>query len=562
MLGQNWVDIAFFGDSNTMYNSTGWTNGFGHKLYQVDRIKAFASNIFPGASTTAASHASNYGTGPSSSLGVDGAVARTSLQAGNNGAYPWMLLGSANGPAFANNLWTSGTGLRPASGFNDYVYISSTAADQNMHDYHIKLEGSNNAFDSTSAFIHRVGYLTFAAGGGHFRQSCTKIDHDPFANGVGNSSRVFCQTFKDGYSVATATVNADPTRTNTTLYFKKFGFNEFQTDSRYDVVGQVGFLFESIAVPNRPSYAINCISYASGDTIQTISNSCSVAKNALKIYFREMYERQVVCGGPGRVVVFLNGGVNDWSANNQISFKSHLDNAFRFVENCKKAWTEEGLPPNMLSFMIMPSHQHLSTDALAAFRKTLANSVQNSPDISAIDTVEMGVNHSYLSSNSFYYNGGADPVHLTENGYRNVSALIIQELSKYAESKPMANTVTSLNPLSTAAAFAPNFRGEAENMWQTPVLAASGTVTLPKIETFPAVFSITSEADNEANSRGGIICALTASKIIILAGKLVATAAAANTIVPTISSGVITLTANASFANPGSAQPVNVIRLT
>ena len=326
------------------------------------------------------------------------------------------------------------------------------------------------------------------------------------------------------------------------------------------MVGKVGFLFESLAVPNRPSYALNCLSYASGDTIAQIGNSCTTAKSALKIYLKEMYDRQVACGGPGRVIVFLNGGINDWNGFNAISPQSHVTNTLNFVANCRTAWAEQNLPSNLLSFMIMPSHMHASTDALGDFRKYMKDHVRSSPDICVIDLVELGFTYTILTTEGLYDAGGN--FHLTEEGYRRGAATIVTELLAYSETPIMANTVASLNPLSTVAAFAPDFRGEAKNAWQTPVLAADAAVTLPKIESYPAVFSITSEASTAADSRAGIVCALSASKLVILAGTKVASAAAANTIVPTISSGVITLTANATFTNPGTTQPVNVVRLT
>ena len=561
--GKAWVDIAFFGDSNTGYNNYGWTNGFGYELYQQRRIKAYASNVFPGAATTASSHSSNYGDGTNTSLGLDCYVARTTGQSG--GIYSWILLGSSSGPAWANTLWKSGSGLRPASGFNDWAYVSSTAIDQRTNAFAINLVGANNAFDSTSAFIHRVGYLTFASGGGGFRLSCTKTDHSQ-ANIVSTSSRVNCQTGTDGYAVATATVAADATRTSTNMYFKKFGFNEFVNEDTYEVVGGVGFLFESIAVPNRPSYAINCISYASGDTIKMIADSCTTAISALKIYLKEMHDRQVACGGKGRVVIFLNGGINDWNGFNSISPQAHIQNTLEFIANCKAAWAAQGLDAGKLAFMIMPSHATASTDVLGDFRKYFTDYVRNSPDTTVIDLVRMGATYSFLVSEGLY-DGGATTTpgtfHLSPEGYKRASGAIIQELLSYSESPIMANTVASLNPLSTVAAYAPDFRGEAKNAWQTPVLAVNSSVTLPKIESYPATFLITSEANTAANSRAGIICAVTASKLVVLAGSKVSTTAAANTIEPTISAGVITLTSNAStFDNPGSTQPVNVVRLT
>ena len=568
MNGKDWVDIAFFGDSNTGYSNYGWTNGFGYELYQNRRIKAYASNVFPGAATTASSHSSNYGDGTATSLGLDCYVARTAGQSGNGPSegnpYPWITLGSSAGPAWANTLWKSGSGLRPASGFNDWAYVSSTAINQRTNAFAINLVGADNAFDSTSAFIHRVGYLTFASGGGGFRLSCTKTDHSQ-ANIVSTSSRVNCQTGTDGYAVTTATVAADATRTSTNMYFKKFGFNEFVDEDTYEVVGKVGFLFESIAVPNRPSYAVNCISYASGDTIKMIADSCTTAISALKIYLKEMHDRQVACGGKGRVVIFLNGGINDWNGFNSISPQAHIQNTLEFIANCKAAWAAQGLDAGKLAFMIMPSHAPASIDMLGDFRKYLADYVRNSVDITVIDQVQMGFTYTVLNLNGLY-DGGATTVpgtfHLTPEGYRRVSTLVIEELLSYSESPIMANTVASLNPLSTVAAYAPDFRGEAKNAWQTPVLAAGGAVTLPKIESYPATFLITSEADTQGNSRAGVICAVTAAKLVVLAGSKVSTTAATNTIEPAISGGVITLTANATFANPGSTQPVNVVRLT
>ena len=126
----------------------------------------------------------------------------------------------------------------------------------------------------------------------------------------------------------------------------------------------------------------------------------------------------------------------------------------------------------------------------------------------------------------------------------------------------MANTIASINPMSTAAAYAPDFRGESSNLYVTGTLAASGTVVLPKIETFPASFVVTQLANNAANSRHGVMTALSAS-LVVAHGTNVSTTAAGQTIVPSISSGVITLTANSTFTDAGAgAQPVYVNRIS
>ena len=125
----------------------------------------------------------------------------------------------------------------------------------------------------------------------------------------------------------------------------------------------------------------------------------------------------------------------------------------------------------------------------------------------------------------------------------------------------MANSSTTLNPTTTYAAYAPDFRGESKNLWQTAALGTGAAVTLPKIEAFPAAFLISQPADTAANSRQGVIVAHTAS-LITANGANVSLTAAAQTIVPSISAGVITLTSNATYGNAATTAPVSVIRLT
>ena len=123
----------------------------------------------------------------------------------------------------------------------------------------------------------------------------------------------------------------------------------------------------------------------------------------------------------------------------------------------------------------------------------------------------------------------------------------------------MATTINSINPTTTYEAYAPSFRGENQNVYVTPALAASGTAVLPKIDTFPATFLVTCQGDSVANSRHGFVTALSAS-VVVAQGTNVSTTAAAQTIVPSISSGVITLTANATFG--GGTTPVYVTRVS
>jgi hypothetical protein len=126
----------------------------------------------------------------------------------------------------------------------------------------------------------------------------------------------------------------------------------------------------------------------------------------------------------------------------------------------------------------------------------------------------------------------------------------------------MPITINNVNPTSTSAAFTPNFRGESYNVYATAAIGASNALALPVIETFPASFLVTQLADTAANSRHGIITAHSAS-VVTAFGTNISSTAAAQTAVPTISSGIITLTTNATYANAAAgAQPFFVTRIS
>lgn len=129
----------------------------------------------------------------------------------------------------------------------------------------------------------------------------------------------------------------------------------------------------------------------------------------------------------------------------------------------------------------------------------------------------------------------------------------------------MANSVTTINPLSTASAFVPDFRGEGGNSYVLPSLpvTVSVGVSMPKLaaDAYPAVFSAVPDGARTA-SHGGIIIALTPSKVAAFgtAGFGTAAATTADYVVVSISDGVISIT-NASTNAATAATVYTVNRL-
>lgn len=112
----------------------------------------------------------------------------------------------------------------------------------------------------------------------------------------------------------------------------------------------------------------------------------------------------------------------------------------------------------------------------------------------------------------------------------------------------MANSNTTINPLSTYSAFAPEFRGESNNLFRTvslPVTAAA-TTALPKLaaDAYPATFMFVPDTARTLKVCG-FVTALGPSNILVHGNTTGFSASASTTadhVVLSISDGVISIT--------------------
>ncbi len=113
---------------------------------------------------------------------------------------------------------------------------------------------------------------------------------------------------------------------------------------------------------------------------------------------------------------------------------------------------------------------------------------------------------------------------------------------------PITYSSAPANPTTTVATVLPSDLvrdNPINNLYATKSVAASGTFVLPW--TFAAGSIIDVAATNATNVVYGRIIVLSASAITVAAASGLSTTAGANVLVPSISSGVVTLTANATF---------------
>lgn len=128
----------------------------------------------------------------------------------------------------------------------------------------------------------------------------------------------------------------------------------------------------------------------------------------------------------------------------------------------------------------------------------------------------------------------------------------------------MPQTLNSVNPTSTSTAFAPNFRGEAQNTFTVTLPTTAGAaVSLPKVEHFPATFWVVPDGARTLKTAYGFITLLRATELQVHGngtGFSTSASTTADHVVISNSSGVITIT-NAGTNAATAATTYSVIRI-
>lgn len=556
--GKSSVDFVHLGDSNTAFSDggeadAGYADGFGHGMELARANSMYATPLYL------------FGPSGGPSVGVGCSQPGLSNLNGDNftnsGALSFTAGTYTNDPAMIITGLTAFTSnLRPHGETARVVWRDSnaTASNQRWASF-----GAGIYFDANCP-IQITRELYYRVVGASSSLSTADMRITVRDNGAPNTIYLFSQAISfqrsgsDGPIVhRSQTIAENPART-VSLAVSTAGGGVGETAG---LGNPVALGWHSVSTAKK-GWASSCLSQFGGSTLRPVMDDVVNASNEfLNTYFREIILRQKACSGLqyARCIVTINCGQNLGDSSPLNSWDTNSGPALWRIRD---SWVAAGGNPEDLAFILMTSHQVNATDSdrnKLRDNAILFASNQTNLNVTAVNLPEI-VSWAQMtaSSNAAFNNSSQGDAHLSEFGYRLVGRSVILELRN---THIMANTIASINPLSTTAAFAPDFRGESHNAYVTPTLAASGTVVLPKIESFPASFVVAQLADTAGNSRNGIITAHSAA-VVTAFGTNVSTSAAAQTIVPSISSGVVTLLANSTFANAAAgAQPVWVNRI-
>jgi hypothetical protein len=199
--------------------------------------------------------------------------------------------------------------------------------------------------------------------------------------------------------------------------------------------GPVGILLRSLYRTDRvPGFAINVLQNFSGGTSSQIAASiaddsgCGLA--TLKTYLQELRSRQIAAGGRGRVLVFINMGINNASVTTESSPEALCaSDASRMITQLDRAWRALGYPETDLGFLVTASHD----GGIAGFRADVASEClrramagNRRVSIVSVDALTPGA---FLASQRMFAGNESRPdAHLNTSGYRTIAERVLERL--------------------------------------------------------------------------------------------------------------------------------------
>jgi len=449
--GVDSLDIMCIGDSNIGFGSYGYAHGFNRVLNYSYGIPWYATPLLAGSCSDGPTNASGTDLQPGILLRWCG-----NAQAGSTGTVRTLVEASVS----SSPVYTYAQNLKTALGFDTTNYSTAStrrlpifqrnfgwygayvddavtytsAANNNliqMNNTHPMNYGSGTG---GTALAYRTVIGTFNGGSGQFKLRAA--NNSTLANLATSSSYISTNTGSDGYANASQ-ISAlqlnfiSPSTTPTTLICSWDGMN-----SGNSVTGPFACLYHSIIRQSGKGFASNTFLYGSGRSPTTIADSIEYCDKLVDAFIKELRDRQIAAGGSGRVLVFVNMGINSSTNDNGAAY---IAAANRIISRISSRWTLTGGSAANLAFVFTATHPTTaggSESTWAANRVGIAagiNAWATSNAQSNVTVVDIAQNYTAirLSTETLYDSAGE--AHLEDavsqvNGYDAVAGDIMAAL--------------------------------------------------------------------------------------------------------------------------------------
>lgn len=413
MNGVDSVDILFVGDSNTDYSAHGYVTGMGNALEQSG-ARCYGTMVFPVYQSTTQQNIGHK---------CNVSPLRPSDVFGSGGT---AVAGVSSTKTSLINLFgrTTGTASPVGDAGLDFIYVSGTPSGAG---YQQSIAGiyvnSTSPIGIKNELKYRMLHSQMPSGntpGTFYLVSQTASPTITASSAINTTGASFA------WVASEHTVPANPSATMSEHHFA------WNVAGALGVYNNVGFAAQSVYRAVK-GWSVGCLHYRGGESMTTVaSNVNGWGATQMGTYLKEVRDRQIAAGGSGRVIVWVQGGVNT-ATGLPGSWETDLATMKTAITS---AWTGSGGSAGNITFVANVSHQYINPDSsssgslnVLSGQRATAKAMIGGANGSNLTIVTLTEQITYPEMVPLYDGGGA--VHLTNAGYNEICLRAFSNLVRY-----------------------------------------------------------------------------------------------------------------------------------
>lgn len=378
--GVDSLDLIVVGDSNAGFTLSGTGgNGQGYTFGVMMALANLGANTYATPLFNASIDSGNVGhagdmTGPHISrlitASITGALgSQQTLTAADTG-------GNTNAQALKTFLgYTTDANLPRSYGTLKWggAFVSSANFTSSANGNNIAINGASplnlGSYGGAVSCAYRMNRGVFTTTGGGYRLMVIQGTNTIVA---ASGSDISTNGASVGYASDELTFTAPKSGNVPQQYRCVFdGYNQSGGNQTvYSIKGPFCGLWHSVIKKNTKGCSVTNLIFESGFTTPSVADKLDNMGKLVEAHLFELRNRQISAGGTGRVLVWLNGGINDASAGTPLNYITGIE---RIRDKFRSHWSNLGYPASDLCFLFSTTHPNPTELAAMTTLRTAAN---------------------------------------------------------------------------------------------------------------------------------------------------------------------------------------------
>ena len=361
--GTDSVDIITVGDSNTgFYLSGTGANGQGYTFGLMTALSSLGSTVYSTPLFNASMDAGIVGqAGDMTGAHTSRLITASITGALGNQVTLTAAAAAANTDAQALKTflgYTTDASLPKTYGLTKWggAFVSSVNFTSPANGNNIAINGASTlnlgSYGGAVQCAYRMNRGKFTTAGGGYRLMVITGTNTIV---TASSLDISTNAASVGYASDELLFNAPKTGNVPQQYRCVFdGYNQAAGNQTvYSVKGPFCGLWHSVIKKNTKGFSVSNLIFESGFTTPQVADKLDNMSKLVESFLYELRERQISAGGSGRVMVWLNGGINDVSAGNPATYITGIE---RIRDKFRLHWSNLGYPNDDLCFLFSTTH--------------------------------------------------------------------------------------------------------------------------------------------------------------------------------------------------------------